>query len=509
MKKSILLLLVVFTLTRCSEEQLTVQDQLVAQQEPLTESEINQIVIQKLEQNNEFKWEMVNSTVLWSALVNSDSMLVVGYQPEGEGNISGRVHQIDINDKDWSAAKSNLLDEVVSSINKKGLVTTSQEEVLFKAHDVLPFFKIKVWDIEVVNMLRAMPSVRYVEPVNYGSGINKRADNGKTESSSGCSNSANYGIPTADYTVVAPNAKASWNYDYMNIRQAWSYSTGAGISVGLIDTGISPNQNKLNSQFNTGYSQGRFVHKYGTYVSSWWPWASPDGPNDKCGHGTAMAGIIAAPRSAAGSAVGVAYNSNLVAYRGTSDVVVNGYDEIDGVADALVGLGNRSDVKIISMSIGDIFWHSEVADGVRYAYGKGKMLISAAGTSFSWTNWVGVIFPANMSETIAVTGIKDNGYNECSTCHYGSQVDFSVVMQRSSNGNTALSLAMSGDTPSTVGGSSAATATTAGIAALIWARNPSMTRSQVLQKMKDASDLYPSRNANFGWGKIDALQAVQ
>src|SRR5690606_3520026 len=265
-----------------------------------------------------------------------------------------------------------------------------------------------------------------------------------------------------------------------------------------------------NGGFNSGLSSGRVIEKYGFYVSSFWWWSSPDGPNDDCGHGTAMAGVIAAPRGTGGSCVGVAYNANLVAVRGTGDVLIEGSKEQSGVADALVFLGNRSDVKIISMSIGNIISSSKVADGIRFAYGKGKLIFSAAGTSTSFTNWAGVIFPASMNETVAVTGVKSgSGYSRCNTCHSGDKVDFTAVMEIAGTDRHPLSLSMSGNTPSTVGGSSVATATVAGIAALVWSKNPTWTRAQVLNKLKTASDLYPSRSSSYGWGNIDALAAVQ
>ncbi len=205
-----------------------------------------------------------------------------------------------------------------------------------------------------------------------------------------------------------------------------------------------------------------------------------------------------------------AYNCNLKAYRAMTDVVVNGSSEKAGVRDALYDIGNDGTVKIVSMSIGDVSYSSTVADGIYYAYNRGKLIFAAAGTSLSWTNWWGVIFPANMAETVAVTGIKDGTYYErCNTCHSGSAVDFVAVMQRNFDySRTSLTLALSGNTPAYVGGSSAATATTAGIAALVWATNPSQSRSQVLQRLKNASQFYPSRSSEFGWGIIDAAVAV-
>jgi subtilisin family serine protease len=296
----------------------------------------------------------------------------------------------------------------------------------------------------------------------------------------------------------------------MNIQNAWNTSQGDNIGIAVIDTGVYPEQSKLGSQFASGSSGGRSIAKFGTYAPNWWS-SRTDGPNDQCGHGTQMSGLAAAPFTTSGSTVGVAWKANLRTYRATSDVIVNGSREKRGVKDALVSAGNHSGTKVISMSIGDVFSSGTVADGVRYAYNRGKLMMAAAGTSLSWTSWWGVIFPASMSETTAVTGIRTGSPMErCNTCHDGSAVDFVAVMQRRNDTDrTSLTLSRSNNNPGYVGGSSAATATTAGIAALVWATNPNQSRSQVLNRMKQAASIYPNRDGNFGWGIVDANQAVQ
>lgn len=506
----VLFILLGFLFIRCSEDPNEIAEPQSNQEDQLiSKDQIDDLIIKSVKTTNEFNWEQASDQVLWSALMHSDSTLVVGYKPEGEGDINSRISSIDINDKAWVKAKETVIEEALDILNRSNARQLTADDIDVRAHEVLPLVEMKITDLAAVTKLRALPSVRYAEPMGYEVDF-AIAENGREESSKGCSNDPDYSIPLGDYLDVAPNAKVSWNYDYMKIPQAWNYSTGQGIGVGLIDTGLSPDQLKLNGEFNSGYSSGRTVSKYGFYVSSWWWWASPDGPNDQCGHGTAMAGVIAAPRSNTGTSVGVAYNSNLVGIRGTGDVVVNSGSEKTGVSDALIYLANRSDVKIISMSIGDAFSSSKVADAVRYAYGKGKLIFAAAGTSTSFTNWYGVIFPANMNETVAVTGIKEgSGYKRCDICHTGDKVDFTVVMERANTNKHPLSLAMNGNTPSTVGGSSVATATAAGIAALVWSKNPTWTRDQVLNKMKQTADLYPNRSSSYGWGTLDALAAVQ
>ena len=115
-----------------------------------------------------------------------------------------------------------------------------------------------------------------------------------------------------------------------------------------------------------------------------------------------------------------------------------------------------------------------------------------------------------MSQTVAVTGVVDQSSNQrCDNCHSGSEVDFAIVMERSSNEDrTSIGLATYSNQPTYIGGSSCATATTAGIAGLIWGKSPSYNRTNVLNDLKNASQYYPSRSSQFGWGRIDAGEAV-
>ena len=518
MKKTYTLLLaVVLLMTACKKEELSNETQgttvdlrlnapLPQHPENVASFEqINAAALEQLQSEGVVKWEKMDDALVWSALLRSDSLLSVGYQPIGHQDMENNIHLIDVNSAKWKGVKDALQAHVLSEAQRLNPNMRLEKEDLFAFGDKeLPYFNVKVWNFEILAQLRRMDNVRYAEPMGYGTQDEQRSD-------AGCgSDGPDWGIPSSDYSVVAPNAKVSWNYEYSNIQNAWASSTGDNITIGLIDTGVNSGQANLNGSFASGQSTGRFCDKLGFHESCWWWWCSNDGVWDDCGHGTSMAGTIAGPRTSTGSTVGVAYNANLVSCRGTDDVVINGSREKDGVTDSFYYLGNRNDVKIISMSLGDVFWSSQVADGVYYAYNRGKLIFCAAGTSLSWTSWWGVIFPANMSQTTAVTGIRTGSpMQRCVECHSGSQVDFVVVMQDRNNTNrTAITLANSGNQASYTGGSSIATATTAGIAALVWAENPSMSRSQVMNHMKAASSNYPSRDGQFGWGIVDAAAAV-
>ncbi len=466
----------------------------------LSIDEINTLIDQSFYEKGSFSWDEVPANVLWSAAVHGQEMLTVGYGEKGESFRDGKDARLD-----------TILKEVIAlvAVNEN----SSKNNVSYLTDDVLNVVDVQVTSLETIKSLRQASNIRYLEPNGYSFYQLKPAEGPvAVRSSLGCSFDGS-DIQSPDYRTVSPNAKVSWTFDKHNITQAWSKSTGAGITVGVIDTGISASQPKLGSQFSDGWSiNSRTVQKYGTFIDSPWWWSNNyDGPNDLCGHGTSMAATISAPRNDDNVPVGVAYDCNLVSYRATEDVVLNDYHERKGVSDALKALANRSDVKIISMSVGYPWGIGNVSDAVKYAHNKGKLIFAAGGTSLDFTNWYPVIFPASMSETVAVTGITDaSGYTQCDVCHDGNEIEFTVVMERDNDhARTGVTLGFYDGDSSYVGGSSVATATTAGIAALVWSKNPTWNRSQVLNKLRQSADLYPYKDSNYGYGNIDANLAVQ
>ena len=498
MKKTFVSLLCLLVLFSCSKDENNDFKE-ASQQDPstpLTIEEINAKIEAQLNAGQTFDWSNESNHMLWSAVYHGNEILTIGYGEMGESFSEMRTSKLE-------TTKDDILKIIEAGENYE----RSKETVL--EHDVINVMDVKIESYKTIEKLRKTKGIRYLEPNGYNHFGTETAQ----KSSSGCDKTG-VGINAAHYTTIAPNnAQVSWHFAEHNIPQAWNHSTGSGVTIGLIDTGVSQSQTLLNSSgINDGYSNGRFVQKYGTFIDSIWWWSNNyDGPHDKCGHGTAMASTMAAPRNDNGMPVGVAYNANLVAYRATEDVLLNDYHERKGVSMALIQLGNRSDVKIISMSIGYLWSIGNIKDAVKYAHSKGKLIFAAGGTSTSFTNGYGVIFPATMSETVAVTGVNDgSNYERCDVCHSGNKIDFTIIMEGDNNTSKHPPvLGFYNGQRRYTGGSSVATATTAGIAALVWAKHPSWSRTQILNKLKQSSEFYPNRNANFGYGNIDALQAVQ
>ncbi|RKF04564.1 subtilase family protein [Tenacibaculum lutimaris] len=494
MKKILLSLTVVLTMISCSKNDETLETE--KEQDILTKKEINAIINTSLQETGDFNWMSQDAHIIWSAVSHGENILTIGY-----GNSKNNFAK---------NTETENIKEALIALVKNNEPTSAKGSSELYVDENINYLDIKVTSKETISILLKDSRVRYIEPAAYNFLEATAQAKSDSSGSSGCGY-GNTTLNTGDYRTVSPGARLPWSFDAHNISQAWNYSTGSGVTVAIVDSGLSPEQKWMNQYFNDGYSSGRTVQKYGTFVDSWWAWSNNyDGVNDKCGHGTKMAAVATAPRNNDNLPVGVAYNANLVTYRAVENVVIDDYHEKRGVVEALTALANRNDVKVISMSIGYPFSIGNVSDAVKYAHSKGKMILAAGGTSTSFTTWYGVIFPASMPETVAVTGVKEGQYSKCDVCHTGSQIDFTVQMQRTNGTDNKIPVLSYYDGQENyIGGSSVATATTAGIAALVWAKNPSWSREQVLQKMKESADFYPNKHSEFGYGNIDALKAVQ
>jgi subtilisin family serine protease len=477
-----------------------------------TRETINAFIQNTLQEKHVFNWSIASDIMIWSAGQQSDNIYAVGFKPEYESiDIQHKIDAIDIKSNAWSNAKKQLIDVIVASErNTKANITAT--ELLAFEENTLPLINVHIENLNTIKLLRASKLVRYVEPMGYEP---SKHEINTARSSSGCDGvPADNSLTTNDYTTIMPGAKQSWNYAYHGIAQTWDKGlTGQGVKIFIIDTGVDPDQDNLGIAFNQGASSGRTIEKIVTLPRNTFlgiPTGSVETPADACGHGTSMTGVAVAPRGTDGNAVGVAYNSSVVVCRAAEDVYLDASREVKGVADAYVNAANRTDVKIISMSMGRLTSTSQITDAINYAYNKGKLMFCAGGTSLSFTaGWAGVIFPASLSKVNAVTGVRDNITKQCDICHDGDEIDFTVVMEKGSNDRHPLTVSTDNtNQPGTVGGSSVATATAAGIAALVWSKNLIMSRDQILNILVTTSKNYPNKNSSFGWGNINADAAT-
>lgn len=499
-------MLVALGLVSCQqkeEEQIVVQvpsqvlkvkanPQSIPEGSAFTKSKTDAIVQEILDTKHDFKWEYVDLKTRWSAAQFGDQSVAIGYKPANYGSLAASIHQINIQEGEWKKVHDELILFIINELNKTAMTPVKWADILIEDDPQLPILTIRLTDKNTFTALFNLENVRYIEPMDYWPDQVER-------SSSGCS-AATAPLNSADWTVTTPNCLVPWNYNLVNIPSAWNVAQGQGVTIGVIDAGISNSQFFLSTLFNSGSSNvGRSITTDYTLGTSAFT---------SCTHGTSMCGLATAPRNSGLATTGVAYKSSLHFIRACDDVVLDASSEKTAVKNALVRMGNKANVKIISMSIGTPFSSSVLEDGVNYANNMGKLIFAAAGTSFSWTSWWGVIYPASYAACVAVTGVQENG-NTCETCHDGSEVAFTIPMERNSNTDrNSLSLPAAGSTPTYIGGSSCATATAAGIAALVWSSKSTLTKAQVYTAMRNTAQYYPVKTSSHGYGNLNALGAV-
>ena len=175
-----------------------------------------------------------------------------------------------------------------------------------------------------------------------------------------------------------------WGINKIDAEQVWLLGgVGAGVNVGVIDTGISSVHPDLIANIKGGVSEVG-------YTSSW---------NDDNGHGSHVAGIIGAVDNSIG-AIGASPAANLYAIK-VLDRRGSGYlsDVIDGV-DWAIGSG----MNVINLSLGCDCPSESLHDAVARARDAGIVVVAAAGNSGG-----SVLYPAAYPEAIAVAAVDSSG----------------------------------------------------------------------------------------------------
>ena len=296
-----------------------------------------------------------------------------------------------------------------------------------------------------------------------------------------------------EYTV-----EESWPQDRLRYENAWRYSTGAGVTVAVVDTGVDGNHPQLRGQV-------RDVIDLATG-------GQPAPLQDCAGHGTFVAGIVAAHPVEGSGFAGVAPAATILPIRQT-------WREEDGDVRVLAAAIIRAvdeNADIINLSITTPASSPELLDAVKYASSHGVLLVAAAG-NVSANESREVFYPAAYSRwtrdpgvadsVIAVTGTtKDDAIGE--RARYGPEVDVaapgdSVISLRAHDNSGKPGLFLSS-------GTSFATPFVTGLAALIKSYYPELTPAQIKARIVATTDR-PSANLpseELGWGVINPVNAL-
>ena len=182
--------------------------------------------------------------------------------------------------------------------------------------------------------------------------------------------------------LVATSAGASrdasfakqWGLAKIGAPEAWAHSTGQGVRVGIVDTGVDLNHEDL---------AGRVVESISCVGAAGDPAKCNGSAQDDQGHGTHVAGIIAANRDNDLGIAGVAPNAELVVAKALSAAGAGTEEDINAGIKWVVDHG----AKVVNLSLGDpnfVFTSllgTGMREGIEYAWSKGAVPVLASGNS--------------------------------------------------------------------------------------------------------------------------------
>ncbi len=278
-----------------------------------------------------------------------------------------------------------------------------------------------------------------------------------------------------------------WGIDRIDAELVWpGGNTADSVKVGIIDTGISNSHPDLAANVKGGVNT----------INPRKSW------NDDNGHGSHVAGIVAALNNTVG-VVGVGPKADLYAIKALN-TNGSGYlsDIIEGIQWAV-----DNQTQVINMSLGTSSNIQSFHDAVIAARNAGVVIVAAAGNSGG-----SVLFPAAYPEVIAVSAIDQN--NVIATwSSRGSEVDLAAP-------GVSIYSSYKGTGYATLSGTSMATPHVTGSVALILGTsvgeydanlNGVWDPDEVQKKLQDrAADLgIAGPDALYGWGLVNAYSAAQ
>jgi len=259
--------------------------------------------------------------------------------------------------------------------------------------------------------------------------------------------------------------------------EAWAISTGSSaVKVAVIDSGIDYTHPDL----------------AGNYIGGFDFYTGDSDPMDDHGHGTHVAGTIAAamnnltgdPAKEEG-VVGVAPDVRLLGYKVCGvDGRCSDFAIQQAIAEAIA-----QGAKVINMSLGQIGWSDSLNDAVQDAWDAGLVIVAGAGND----GMDQLFYPAAFDNVISVAAF-DEDHRRASFSNYGMWVDLSAP------GNVILSTyplaacgggsTVPGDTGcyNWLSGTSMATPHAAGAAALVWSRSDVSSNNQVVDILVQSAD---------------------
>lgn len=295
------------------------------------------------------------------------------------------------------------------------------------------------------------------------------------------------------YTTDVPSALA-----LLQAQKAWTRGTGAGVLVAVVDSGIDADNVHLSDAVVGGIDLVRDGE-------------DAQGLSDTNGHGTAIAGEIAAREYSGSGVVGLAPSVDLLSvrvFRGTDDQSVEaGFGPSSSRMAEGIRYAADAQAQIINVSMSDFTASPELEQAVAYAGSRGSLVVASAGNRATAADTTdGPRYPAAYPGALAVSATDSRGLVTDDSIH-GPHVEVaapgSEILTAATGAGDCLYAA---ETPST----SFATAYVSAAAALVAAAHPEESPAEWKYRLM-ATGVRSSpdaRDDSAGWGVVQPFDAI-
>lgn len=243
-----------------------------------------------------------------------------------------------------------------------------------------------------------------------------------------------------------------WGLAAVNAIKSWKLATGKGIKVGVVDTGIDHLHPDIKNQIwinpkedlngNRTYEPWSYLEKRNGLTGDF-NGLDDDGngfvddiigydfvdqqvinigdsrirdgdPYDEHGHGTLVAGVIAAESNNKIGISGVAYDAQIVSLRAMDG---NGNGESDDIASAIV-YAALNGVNVLNFSFGEMFDSPLMHEAIKFAYSLGCVMVGSSGNE----GWDRRHYPSDYEEVICVGSVNQSLTKDYRS-NYGSRLN--------------------------------------------------------------------------------------
>lgn len=250
-----------------------------------------------------------------------------------------------------------------------------------------------------------------------------------------------------------------WNIEKLHINDVWSITNGAGQTIAIIDSGISPKISK-------DYSD-KIVYPYNVINDN-------ADVTDYNGHGTEMASVICCTGER--GVWGISPQANIMPI---CVMDINGKITPENLSKGIYWAINH-DATIINLSLGKPFEDQNVIEAIRAAINNNIYVVAAAGDYGNQS----LLFPASMQDVISVVAQNQDG-----TILENSNYSDKATVFAPGNQIPVLSIAPDSNlTNKYTNGSSVATAEVSGIIALLLSMDNKITQKDLIDKLKKSSN---------------------